>query len=145
MRKVKAVTMKRLDGIGIGISALCLVHCLAVPLGTALLPLFAQSLAMPEWVHLVLLSAAFPVAASALWQGWRRHGRIGIALMGAVGAGLLALGLMFHEGLVGVTDPVMGDQVATGVGAMMLAGAHWHNWRMRVPVSRFERALHSPS
>ncbi|NJS14882.1 MAG: MerC domain-containing protein [Sphingopyxis sp.] len=82
----------RLDKLGMAISSLCLLHCLAVPVGAALLPMMSHGLALPEWLHLMLLSAALPVAASALWQGWRRHGRMGIAMLGAGGLALLGAG-----------------------------------------------------
>jgi hypothetical protein len=116
-----------LDRIGIVISSLCVLHCLA-----ALLPLAAQSLAMPEWLHLALLSVALPVATVALWQGWRRHGRAAILLLGASGLTLLGTGLAFHEGLIPVANPAAWDRTMTSIGAVMLASAHWRNWRLMV-------------
>lgn len=130
MREVDALNPNRLDGMGIAISGLCLVHCLAVPVGSALLPLVAHSIALPEWMHLALLSAALPVAATALWQGWRRHRQAAAAAVGAAGLVLLGVGLAFHEGLVGAADPELADRIATAMGALLLAGAHWRNWRL---------------
>lgn len=120
-----------LDRIGVAISSLCLIHCLAVPVTAALLPLASRAVAMPEWVHMALLSAALPVAAAALWQGWRRHGRISIAALGIAGLSLLGVGLAFHEEMIATANPALWDRLTTSAGAIMLATAHWRNWRLR--------------
>jgi hypothetical protein len=121
-----------LDRVGMAISSLCLVHCLAVPVTAALLPLAATSVTMPEWAHLALLSAALPVAAVALSQGWCRHRRALVLLLGLGGLTLLGLGLAFHEAIIPTAGPVFWDRTITSIGALMLASAHWRNWRLLV-------------
>ena len=63
-----------LDRLAIGLSGLCLLHCMA---GFVLLSLFALS---GDWldhrVHVVGLVLAMPLAAVALWRGFRQHGRL---------------------------------------------------------------------
>ena len=51
----------RLDLCAAGLSTLCLVHCLALPLLTSLLPLAAQSVGSPL-VHRILVAVAVPVS-----------------------------------------------------------------------------------
>ena len=59
-----------LDRIAIGLSGLCLLHCMA---GFVLLGLFSLT---GDWldhrVHVVGLVLAMPLAAVALWRGFRR-------------------------------------------------------------------------
>lgn len=125
------VSMQRLDSVGMGLSALCLVHCLILPVAAALLPLAAGALALPEWFHLMLVSLALPVAASALLQGWHQHRQLGALMTGAAGLTLLLLGLAFHEGVIVLADPALGDRISSSAGATLLAWAHWYNWRLR--------------
>jgi hypothetical protein len=119
----------RLDQLGMTLSALCLIHCLLVPVAAALTPLIARSLTLPEWVHLALLSTALPVAIAALGQGWRRHSAPRIAALGALGLLLLAGGIAAHEGWLGGTKGAWLDPVLTSLGALLLGSAHWRNWR----------------
>jgi hypothetical protein len=123
----------RLDQFGMTISALCLIHCLLLPVAAALTPLVARSLALPEWVHLALLSAALPIAIAALGAGWRQHRRSGIAVVGLLGLALLGGGIAAHEGWLGGTDGAWLDPVLTSIGALLLGGAHLLNWRLRRP------------
>lgn len=56
---------KALDVSAVGLSALCLIHCLALPALSLLLPvlgLWAQA----EWIHVAFIVAATPVAILAL-------------------------------------------------------------------------------
>ena len=58
------------DAAGLGISGLCIVHCLALPVAAVSLPAVGV-IAHAEWVHWSLLAVAAPAAALALWP--RRH------------------------------------------------------------------------
>jgi len=109
-----------LDKSALTLSALCLIHCLA---GSLLLTLFAAG---GDWlghsVHLVGLALALPLAAVALWRGVSEHGRIGVALLGAIGIALMAASLFIaHGGRAEVAVSV--------IGVAMLATAHLWNLR----------------
>lgn len=109
-----------LDKSALTLSGLCLVHCLA---GSFLLTAFAVS---GDWighdVHLVGLLLAMPLAAVALWRGVRLHGRIGVAALGIVGIGLMAVSLVASHG-----DAA---EVALSVLGVGLLGAA-HLWNLR--------------
>ncbi|WP_017668935.1 MerC domain-containing protein [Sandarakinorhabdus sp. AAP62] len=109
-----------LDRIAIGLSGLCLLHCMA---GFVLLSLFALS---GDWldhrVHVVGLVMAMPLAAVALWRGWRRHGRLPIGLLGAAGLVVMAASLLVVHGDVS-------EMLASMVGVSLLAFAHWQNMK----------------
>lgn len=115
------------DGLAVGASVLCLIHCLALPIVIAALPALAARLDLGEGFHLAVLAFALPVSAVALGEGWRRHRGLTPLFVGAAGLVLLAAGLAFEEWVA----------VETGVtvaGSLLLAGAHVANWRGRVVV-----------
>ena len=102
------------------LSGLCLVHCLA---GSLLLTVFAVS---GDWlghnVHAAGLLLALPLATAALWRGVLTHGRTGVAVLGAIGIGLMAASLLLGHGGAG--------EVALSVaGVSLLASAHFWNLR----------------
>jgi hypothetical protein len=109
-----------LDKSAMTLSGLCLVHCLA---GTLLLTVFAAS---SEWlshnVHLVGLAIALPLAAVALWRGVTVHGRIGVAMLGALGIALMTTSLFIGHGGSG--------EVALSVAGVILLGLA-HFWNLR--------------
>lgn len=57
----------RLDGAGVGVASLCLLHCLVLPSLAALLP-FLGAAAEAEWLHRALVLAAFPISGWAVWR-----------------------------------------------------------------------------
>lgn len=107
-----------LDGSAIGLSGLCLIHCLALPVAAALSPmLFTWSEA--EWVHLAFVLLAAPLSAAALMMTQpRRPAAIALA---AAGLALMALALAFHRA----------ETVMTVMGGLVLATGHLLNWRGR--------------
>jgi len=109
-----------LDKSALTLSGLCLLHCLA---GTLLLTLFAAG---SEWldhdVHVIGFGLALPLAAVALWRGVAAHGRFGVAALGALGIGLMALSLLIGHGGSGETLTSM-----AGVALLGLA----HLWNLR--------------
>lgn len=65
-------TASALDTSAIALSSLCLLHCLALPLLAAALPLLGRW-EQAEWVHVVFATAAVPLSGYALWSSHRRH------------------------------------------------------------------------
>lgn len=119
------------DLMGLALSVSCLLHCLALPLLLLLAPALSRWIALPEGVHAAILLLALPAAAIAMKDGWRRHRRIMPAMLAATGLGLLAFGLLAHEGWMAAADPEAVDRMLTSVGAIVLAAAHLVNWRWR--------------
>lgn len=112
--------VRLLDASAVGLSGLCLAHCLAVPAAAAFLPVLG-TWAEAEWVHLAFLAAAAPISIAALARsgGWRAPSVLGLAL---IGIGLLASGALFAPG--------EGAELAmTVAGGLALAAAHTLNWR----------------
>lgn len=113
------------DGMAVGASALCLIHCLALPLVIAALPALAARLDLGEGFHLAVLAFALPVSGFALIEGWRRHRGVTPLVVGAVGLVLLGAGVAFE-------DMVAVETGVTVAGSLLLAGAHMANWRGRM-------------
>jgi hypothetical protein len=61
-----------LDASAIGLSGLCLAHCLLLPVAAALLPALAVA-AEAEWLHLAFAASALPIAGLALARAHRRR------------------------------------------------------------------------
>lgn len=109
-----------LDRLAIGLSGLCLLHCMA---GFLLLSLFAISGDLLDHrVHVVGLALALPLAAVALWRGWRQHGRASIAMFGIAGLGVMTASLVVDHGHVA-------EMLVSMLGVTLLALAHWRNLR----------------
>ncbi|WP_202845030.1 MerC family mercury resistance protein [Luteimonas saliphila] len=113
-----------LDASAIGLSGLCLAHCLLLPATAALLPALPAA-AGAEWLHLLLVAIALPLAAVALARAHRQRPLpVGLWWLAAAGlSGLLA-------GAIGWPTPAL-ETPSTVVGGVLLATAHGWNWRRR--------------
>lgn len=100
------------------------LHCLALPLLAAALPLFG-TWAEAEWVHLLFVAVALPLTGYALWRAERRHPLPVLAWATAgAGLGLLlagALALPWHDW----------ETPMTVTGSLLLAATHIWNARHR--------------
>jgi hypothetical protein len=105
-------------------SLLCLIHCLALPLLFAALPMLSKLLALPESIHIWLLAFAVPASGLALVSGRARHGALYPLAVGAAGLALLAVGAL----AVAATPA---EAWVTVAGSLSLAFAHVANWRLR--------------
>jgi len=63
--RTKQSLANTLDGLGIGISGACIVHCLFLPVLVSLMPML-ESWVDQEWVHQIMVICALPVTVLAL-------------------------------------------------------------------------------
>jgi len=118
-----SVERVRLDKLAIGLSVLCLVHCLSVPLLLLAAPALGMLLEVTESsVHWTLLALALPISLYALWQGFRHHGQRNALLIGSAGLVLMLLAVT-HVAEAGLEAPL------TVAGVLVLLGAHVLNLR----------------
>ena len=110
-----------LDGAAVGLSALCLVHCLALPLLVAGLPLLAQF--AEGHLHSQMLVIVLPLSIVALGLGFRHHRSIRIVTAGVVGMLILVIGATVAHSELGLAA----DRAFTIAGALILAAAHFYN------------------
>ncbi|MAX14381.1 MULTISPECIES: MerC domain-containing protein [Sphingobium] len=110
------------DGIAIGASILCMIHCLVLPVLIVLLPTLAAFFMMPEDFHVWALALAVPTSVLALATGYRRHRRIRPTIIALPGLGLLAFGA-----LLAPTEST--ETMLSVAGALLLAIGHALNWQ----------------
>jgi len=113
-----------LERAAVGASALCLIHCIGLPLLLAALPALSSLLPIPESFHVWILAFAVPSSALALFAGRHHHRHLHPLMIGATGLILLAVGALVLLGGRWET-PV------TIIGSLCLACAHVANWRLR--------------
>jgi hypothetical protein len=110
-----------------GLSVLCLLHCLALPWLLASLPMVLLA-ALPEgvrenaWVHAALIAPVLMVSGPVL-------------LRGRVGAGQVALVLAAFAALIGgmFAPSEAAEQGLTVAGTLLLLAAHWYRLKKAHP------------
>ena len=110
-----AIPTFRLDRMAIGLSGLCLVHCLGTTVVLALLASAGGFLGAP-WIHEFGLSLAMVMGAIALGKGIVEHGYTMPSAVGGLGLGVKAGALTLpHDG---------SEAVYTMLGVAILALGH---------------------
>lgn len=115
---MKLISARLLDGSAIGLSGLCLIHCLALPVAAGFAPLLGVW-SEAEWVHMAFVALAAPLSVSALVLAKPRS--LTAIALAATGLGLLVAALFFHEA----------ETLMTVAGGLTLATGHLVNWRAR--------------
>ena len=110
---------KWLDITSMGLSGLCVVHCLALPFLVAALP-FLGAFTRTEWVHQVLILIAAPLTALAFWRAkaWAKPEIAGLMIVGIL--------LLAAAAFIPALDAY--EVVISVSGALCLAGAHLMNY-----------------
>ena len=130
--KVDSVTVQeqigkngKLDRFSILLSAICLVHCVSVPV-LFLIGGYVTSVAFltEHLVHQILLLIALPLSLFSLLSGYRIHKNRKVGILGLLGLVFLILGVFLHESLAREIS-------MTILGACLLAMAHLLNLRLR--------------
>jgi len=126
---MKSASPKILDVSAVGLSGLCMAHCLALPVLALSVPV-AGLWAEASWFHPLCIAIAAPLTLAAMADRRLSRGegsRIGLTIAG-LGLLLLALALLSGPGLVW-------ERVLTVLGGALLAGGHVMNWRRRRALS----------
>lgn len=122
MKTAQAVT----DKFAIGLSLMCAIHCLTIPLLLAMLPSMAALQLDNEAFHLWMIVAVLPTSLYALTLGCKQHKRYRLLILGSIGLALLVLALVLGEARIGE----VGEKVLTALGAGFVAVGHWFNYRL---------------
>jgi hypothetical protein len=116
---------RHFDRIAILLSTVCIVHCLAVPVIVAVLPIAAITLADDAHFHALMLWLVVPTSAVGFTLGYRVHKRWEIVGFGAASAAVLAA-----AAILGHAYWAESLELTVSVAASLaLAGAHWMNFR----------------
>ena len=114
------VSSSTLDASAVGLSSLCLLHCLILPVLTAVLPV-AGILAETEWIHKMLLFLVLPLSGLVINRSLQTGPSIPF-IAGAVLGITLLFGAAFIEPLHVVETQL------TVAGATLLAAAHGYRF-----------------
>ncbi|MCB0638962.1 MAG: MerC domain-containing protein [Lewinella sp.] len=111
-----------LDALGFSASFLCAIHCLALPLLLSLGALGGLS-----WLHDPLLEWGM-ITLAVIVAGWSL---IGSYRQRGSGAGPLLLAFLGMIALAaGRLAPGEAEHYLTALGGVLIAGAHYRNWRL---------------
>jgi hypothetical protein len=120
------------DRVSIGLSFLCILHCVLLPTLLVLMPSAVLVFVSDESVHKALLFAIVPVGVYALFFGYKIHKKmyvLAIAVSGMVV--LVSTGILEHEVL-----GEMGEVLLTVVGSSLIVFGHIQNVRLRKQAQR---------
>ena len=112
------------DKAGVALSGICMVHCLITPLVLATLP--SLNLFVSNHVfHFVMAVILIAVASYAFALGYKKHKKLGVLIMGALGLAMLlvALNLTSHQHEAISTQSL----VLNLIGSFLLVVAHIQN------------------
>ena len=114
-----ALPTTRLDRMAIGLSGLCLAHCLGTTAFLAVVATAGGALGAP-WIHEVGLVLAMIMGAIALGRGIFEHGYMMPSAVGGLGLGVMAGAITLpHDG---------SEAVYTMMGVVILALGHRLNY-----------------
>jgi len=111
------------DRLGIGLSGLCALHCLLMPVALSLLPMWSTLQVVHAWVHPTLLALMLPVVIGAL-RRTRHTGHVRTAALLGLGFLTLVAAWWGHD-LWGAA----GERIGTVAGSALLIAGHVLNWR----------------
>ena len=114
------------DRMAIGLSFLCTLHCLALPVLVALLPSLAAFSFADESFHLWMLVAVLPISVFALTMGCRQHKRYQVLGLGFFGLAVMVAAVVLGHDLLGEA----GEKTLTVVGACIVAFGHYLNQKL---------------
>lgn len=116
------------DVFGVGLSALCIVHCILLPVLIIASPaLVHEWLPTEDKTHVVLLAFILGIAGFAFISGYRVHGKIQPVAWMAVGILIITYASFFaHDQLGHLWEPVIAI-----VGSLALIRAHILNHRCK--------------
>ena len=124
---VKSSTQIFFDRFAIGLSVLCAIHCLAVPVLLIMFPSLLASFHIDDHIfHELLIWVAVPTSSIAFFLGCRRHKDPKVFALAGLGlASLIATAFFGHDAL-----GEMGEKLATLFAVSILAYAHWRNYSL---------------
>ena len=113
-----------LDSGAVAISALCALHCLALPFLLVLFPLLGATVLTDEAFHTMLLWVILPTSVIAIGLAMRRHRDARVLSLVAVGLLLLVLAAVWAHDFA----PEWVDKTLSVIGGGILALGHIRNF-----------------
>ena len=114
------------DKVSIGISALCLLHCLLFPSFMILLSSFISVSLNSELIHYMLLFLVVPVSSFALIVGLNNHKNSFIFFIGLSGLAILVSALFIELPI----KTISGEILLTIIGSILITFSHYKNYKL---------------
>ncbi len=115
-----------LDTTAIGLSLVCLAHCLLSLMPLLILPTLGAAFLEDERFHYGILFLVLPASLLALVMGFRKHGQYSVPIIGVSGLCVLLLVAILGEETTGE----IGEIAITVAGSLIVAYAHARNIRL---------------
>ncbi|HCD50963.1 MAG TPA: hypothetical protein DEQ34_00850 [Balneolaceae bacterium] len=112
------------DRIGIGLSGLCAIHCLAVPIVISLIPLWPAFEHFHGYTHLIFFLAIAPTVILSLQ---RKHENPKVTVLLFSGVIVIFLAWFFND-----TLGEYGEAGVTLIGSTLLITGHWMNYKSKM-------------
>lgn len=113
------------DKFSIGLSMLCAIHCLVLPLLLVALPSLGALQLQNESFHSWMLFAVIPTSIYALSMGCKKHQHYRLLFLGIAGLIFMILAVFLDHEITGES----GEKILTLLGATLLVIAHWNNFQ----------------
>ncbi|RJE76365.1 MerC domain-containing protein [Pseudoalteromonas citrea] len=117
---------KRMDQAAIGVSMLCILHCIFLPLMLLLVPAIGLQFLADESVHQLLVCIALVISLVALSIGCKRHKAWHVLIVGIAGLACLVFAVVFGHDLLGE----LMERIMTVVGSGLIIACHIRNYRL---------------
>ena len=114
------------DKSAMGLSVLCMVHCLVFPVIATVLPVIVALGLADESFHQLLLIGILPISIVALMLGCRRHRTWAIMFWGMLGLSILIATVLLGHEVLGEN----GEKIATIIGSVVIVYSHFRNYRL---------------
>ena len=127
----KSFISLNIDFIGFGTSLACVIHCAALPVVLALVPISGLQILHNVWIEYLMLLFSFSIASISLLHGYFKYHRQALNLQ------LLFLAFI----LIGVGHFLLlewQEMAFTSLGALIICIAHFNNWKK---VKKFRNKL----
>ncbi|WP_426370338.1 MerC domain-containing protein [Pseudocolwellia sp. HL-MZ7] len=120
------VNSQLVDKFAIAISSLCVAHCLIFPILAVLIPSFITLGLESESMHFWMIITVIPSSIYSLALGCKKHAKISVFLIGALGLSCLLLAFALGGSILGET----GEKALTVIGAIIIAISHVKNFKL---------------
>jgi len=115
-----------IDKVAIGVSSLCIAHCLIFPLIAVIMPSIVALGLTSESFHFWMVISVIPSSIYALSLGCKKHKNISIVIIGLLGLSFLTLALFLGHNLLGE----LGEKALTLIGSLLISFAHIKNFKL---------------
>ena len=114
------------DKVSVGISVLCLFHCLLFPSLMVALSSFISLTLNSELIHYMLLFLVVPISSFALIVGLNNHKNSFIFVVGLLGLAILVSALLLELPI----KIISGEILLTIVGSLLITFSHYKNYKL---------------